>query len=170
MPVRNLTERICKRKKKKVVLYMKAATIALIVRSSEKEIPQLVDVLSDEKEISILETGVGSGEPDALARVYDLRSTQAKEDEEFGDYVEELLSQPFVKPEIQQHGVQWLKSKIRIEQFQKNEAEAARVIAQYALKVFTTDPGRTDFFLAGPRTQVRVRIFVVGEEAMSNAA
>jgi hypothetical protein len=149
---------------------MKAATIALIVRSLQGTSPQLVDVLSDDREISLLESEVGSGEQDPLKRVYEFRSHQAREDDEFADYVEDLLSQPFVKPEIQEHGVQWLRSKMRIEQFQKNEAEAAKVIAQYALKVFSTDPERRDFLLAGPRAQVRVRVFVVEAQVLDNAA
>jgi hypothetical protein len=149
---------------------MKAATIALVVRSLRGEAPQLVDVLADDREITLLETEVVSGETDPLQKVYEYRTTQSKEDDEFADYVEDLLSQPFVKPDIQQHGVQWLKSKMRIEEFQKSEAEAAKVIAQYALQVFTHDPKRTDFLLAGPRAQVRVRVFVIHEERMRNAA
>jgi hypothetical protein len=129
---------------------MKAATVALVVRSPHGENPELIDVLSDDREISLLESELGSGEADPLQRVYEFRSNQMREDEEFADYVEDLLSQPFVKPEIQEHGVQWLKSRLRIERFQKNEAEAARVIAQYALKVFSEDAGRREFLLAGP--------------------
>lgn len=149
---------------------MKAATIALIVRSLQDHSPELVDVLSDDREISLLETEVRSGEDDPLRKVYEFRSSQSQEDDEFADYVEELLSQPFVKPEIQQHGVQWLKSKLRIEEFQRNEAEAAAIIAQYALQVFSSDPKRTDFFLAGPRSQVRVRVFVIRAQSMESAA
>ena len=149
---------------------MKAATIALIVRSLDDNHPELVDVLSDDREISLLESEVESGEDDPLQKVYEFRSAQSREDDEFADYVEDLLSQPFVKPEIQQHGVQWLKSKIRIEQFQRNEAEAAKAIAKYALKVFSSDPRRTEFFLAGPRAQVHVRVFLMGSNAVASAA
>jgi hypothetical protein len=81
------------------------------------------------------------------------------EEGEFGDYVEELLSQPFVGTEIQEHGVQWLKSKIRIERYQRTETDAAKVIAEYAMKVVSEDPDKTDFFLAGPNTMVRIRVF-----------
>jgi hypothetical protein len=148
---------------------MKAATIALIVRSLQDKTPEIVDVLSDDREITLLESGWEEGE-EALGRVYAFRTTQAHEDDEFADYVEDLLSQPFVKPEIQEHGVQWLKSKIRIEEFQKNEREAAKIIADYALKVFRKDPERRDFMLAGPKAHVRVRIFVLEKQAMNNAA
>jgi hypothetical protein len=153
---------------------MKAATIALIVRSQggpgRKE-PELVEVLSDDREISILETAAEDEHADPLAKIYEHRSIQAREDDEFADYVEDLLSQPFVKPEIQEHGVQWLKSKIRIEEFQKNEREAAKIIAEYALKVFRGNPDRRDFLLAGPKAHVRVRIFVMDSaQALDSAA
>jgi hypothetical protein len=152
---------------------MKSATIALVVRSLQGEAPEIVEVLSDDREISMLESSWGSGGEacnQMLERIHDLRSTQEREDEEFADYVEDLLSQPFVKPEIQEHGVQWLKSKMRIEEFQRNEREAASIIAEYALKVYSTNPQRKDFLLAGPRAQVRVRIFELGREAMGRAA
>jgi hypothetical protein len=152
---------------------MKAATIALVVRTPGNQSPEIVEVLSDDREISLLESGLGTGresEDQALVRIRDLRQSQAREDEEFADYVEELLSQPFVKPEIQEHGLQWLKSKLRIEEFQKNEREAAKIIADYALKVYSTNPSRRDFLLAGPRTEVRVRIFVLGQEDQAQAA
>jgi hypothetical protein len=154
---------------RKVAQNMKAATIALIVRSLRGKHPEIVEILSDDREITLLESRWERGE-EALERVHELRSTQTREDDEFADYVEDLLSQPFVKPEIQEHGVQWLRSKIRIEEFQKNEREAAKIIADYALKVFKGDPKRKDFLLAGPKAQVRVRIFVLGGRAVVNAA
>lgn len=149
---------------------MKAATIALIVRSLGGRVPEIIDVLSDDREISLLESGWGSGDGEALGKVYEFRTTQAREDDEFADYVEDLLSQPFVKPEIQEHGVQWLRSKIRIEEFQKNEREAAKIIADYALKVFSGNPERKDFLLAGPKANVRVRIFVLDKQVLDSAA
>jgi hypothetical protein len=154
----------------KVTREMKAATIALVVRSAGGKTPEIVDILSDDREISVLETEVGAGEGDPLQRVYEFRTSQTREDDEFADYVEDLLSQPFVKPEIQEHGVQWLRSKLRIEEYQKNEAEAARVIADYAIKVFSGDPERRDFLLAGPRKNVRVRIFVIDSVRALDAA
>ncbi len=148
---------------------MKASTVALIVQSSPQGDVELLDVLSDEKEINILENQVGQGQKNPLKQVYDYRTQQEREDQEFADYVEDLLSQPFIKPEIQQHGVQWLKSKIRIEQYQKQEADAARIIAQYALKVFAEDSKKTDLMLASVKAQVRVKIFVVSQDQVSAA-
>lgn len=144
---------------------MKVATVALVV---EGKTPALVDVISDDHEISLLESSSKAGEANPLEQVYEFRKRQSAEDEQFGEYVEELLSQPFVRSEIQEHGVQWLKSKIRIEEFQKSEVEAANVIAQYAMRILTDNPQKTDFFLAGPKTMVRVRVFSVSR--LSQAA
>ncbi len=145
--------------------HMKASTrvgtVALVVRF-DNEAPALIETISDDHEIAVFESAMQSGESDPLAVLHETRARQSKEDEEFGNYVEDLLSQPFVRPEIQEHGLQWLKSKIRIEQFQRCERDAAVVIAGYALKIFQEDPGRTDFFLAGPQAKVRVRIFTLG--------
>jgi hypothetical protein len=135
---------------------MKVATVALVVEGST---PSLVDVISDDHEISLLESSHRSGENDLLRPVYEFRKKQSAEDEQFGEYVEDLLSQPFLGSEIQEHGLQWLKSKIRIEEFHRSETEAASIIAEYAMKILLENPEKTDFFLAGPSTMVRVRVF-----------
>ncbi len=90
-----------------------------------------------------------------------MRERQSKEDEEFGNYLEDLLSQPYVRQEVQEHGLAWLKSKIRIDEFQKAESEAAEVIARFAFDRFRKDQSMTDFLLAGPTARVRIRIFRV---------
>jgi len=139
---------------------MKVATVALVVQGNPiEEQPALMDVISDDREINLLETYSRSGEQDLLRAVYEFRERQSAEENEFGQYVEDLLSQPFLNSEIQEHGVQWLRSKIRIEQFQRSETEAARIIADYAMKILTENPEKRDFFLAGPNTMVRIRIF-----------
>ena len=147
---------------------MKGATVALVVSSSlEGGIePQLLEVLSDDQEILLLEQKCQeqSCEEEVahpLEAVHQFRQGRIKEEEEFADYVEQLLSQPFVRPEIQDHGVQWLRSRIRIQEFQRHEAEAAKVIADYALKIYLADPANLDFMLAGPKASVRVKVFVV---------
>ena len=140
---------------------MKAATIALVVVYDEMQRdPLLLETLSDDREIAMLESASGRGVTDPLRDVLDARDQQKREEDEFGDYVEELLCQPFLKPEIREHGVQWLKSKLRIEQYQQTEAEAAKIIADFAYKVYSEDPTKTDFILAGPSAKVRVRVFV----------
>lgn len=142
---------------------MRVGSVALVVRYDENQ-PILVDSLSDEEEIRKLERSLDSGEPDPLSKIYEARKQQLTEDEEFGDYVEELLSQPFVRPEVKKHGVQWLKSKIRIEKYQKCERSAVTTIAEYAYRVFLKNTQRDDFFLAGPKAQVRIRVYVVEQE------
>jgi hypothetical protein len=146
---------------------MKVATVAIVVRHPQDAVSNgaslsLVEVLSDEHEIHLLESSCKSGEADPLEVVHDHRKRQHQEEGEFGNYVEDLLSQPFVGNEIQEHGVQWLKSKIRIEKYQKTETDAAKIIAEYAMKVLSEDPEKTDFFLAGPSTMVRIRVFSIG--------
>jgi hypothetical protein len=151
---------------------MKTATVALVVHYNQDE-PTLTTILSDEQEIEIFETAVSEGQPDPMTSLCDFRDRRKKEEEEFGDYVEELLSQPFLRRDIQEHGVQWLRSKIRIEQYQRAELEAARVIADYAYQLYQQNRELRDFFLSGPNTRVRIRIFVVSKAAsgaQTNAA
>src|SRR4051812_11377542 len=100
---------------------MKMSTVALIVSSDIQKLPLLVDTLHDQGEIEYLETAIRSGEMNPLQQIYEHREHQLKQESEFGDYVEELLSQPFLNRDVQQHGIQWLKSKIRIEKYQKTE-------------------------------------------------
>jgi hypothetical protein len=150
---------------------VKTATVALIVRF-EGEAPSLAEIVSDDQELEILEAAFADEDRDPLAEIQEHRRKICREDDEFGDYVEQLLCQPFVKSEVQEHGVEWLKSRIRIEQFQKTESAAARVIGDYAYKLFSENQGLKDFFLSGPNTRVRVRIFVLprSSEAASRAA
>lgn len=135
----------------------KVGTVALVIRL-EQDSPVLVDQFSDDAEINAFESAAQEGTENPLDAVYERRQKLAREDEEFGNYVEDLLSQPFVRPEIQEHGVQWLKSKLKIENFQKCENEASKVIADYAFRVFLEDPSKTDFLLAGPMAKVRIRV------------
>ena len=146
----------------------KIGTVALVVRLDQKP-PALVDQFSDDAEIVVFESAAQIGEPNPLQAVYDRRRKLALEDEEFGNYVEDLLSQPFVRPEIQEHGVQWLKSKLKIENFQKCESEASKTIADYAFRVFCKDPTRTEFLLAGPLAKVKIRVLLLPNESMKAA-
>lgn len=147
---------------------MKTATVALVVKFNDQS-PSLVETLSDDREITVFESAVEAGELDPLAQLVAHREAQVREDEEFGNYVEELLSQPFLKPDVQEHAVQWLKSKTRIEQFQKSEAEAAQIISNYAYKIFCDAPSKTDFLLVGMTAQVRIRVFVLNRDAQRAA-
>jgi hypothetical protein len=120
--------------------------------------PVLAETLTSPEEILELEMAMINRDPEPLKRVVAFRDRQKAEDEEFADYVEGLLSQPFLKPEVQEHAVQWFKSRSKIETYQKAEDEASRVIAQYAFQVFSEDPAKTDFLLAGPKARVRIRV------------
>lgn len=148
---------------------MKVASIAVVIRFEGKQ-PALLDIVSDDAEIRLLEEAVVQGKGDPLNQVYEYRKQQESEELEFGNYVEELLSKPFVRPEVQEHGLQWLKSKLRIEQYQKNETQAAKIIAEYALRVLEQDPEKTDFMLAGPSSMVRVRIFDMSQQFEQSVA
>ena len=148
---------------------MKAATLALAVRVDDGK-PTLIDAFSDRQEIHLLEASLAQGMDDPLKTIYDHRVEQTLEDEKFSDYVEDLLSHPFVKPEIQEHGVQWLKSKIRIDRYQGEETEAAKVIAQFAFTMFCKDPTRTELVLEGPSSQVMVKIVVVSPPSVNHSA
>lgn len=144
-------------------------TIALIVRMNHGQ-PVLEETLTSLEEMLELELALLSEDDDPLGRVRYLRSKGKVEEEEFADFVENLLSQPFVKPDVQTHAVQWFKSRSKIETYQKAEDEAAKVIAQYAFQVFSKDPSKIDFVLSGPRAKVRIRVIQLPEEAQRHVA
>ncbi len=135
-------------------------TIAIIL-TQDDDTDHWIDTFSDEREITRLESAIQKGETFPLERVYALREVQEVEDGEFGDFVENLLSNQCTRSEVQAHGVAWLKSKIRIEKFKKQEQAAAEVIAQYALKKYQQQPDLKDFILEGRGVEVRVKIFNV---------
>jgi hypothetical protein len=138
----------------------KMGTVAVVLADAT-DTDSWIETFSDDREIRMLEKAIAEGHHFPLQKVYEYRQNVEKEDEEFGDYVENLLSKQFVRHEIQEHGVAWLKSKAKIEQFKDQEQEAAEVIANYALNKYKKDPDLIDFVLAGPGVQVRVRIFKV---------
>ncbi|HTL11554.1 MAG TPA: hypothetical protein VL588_03655 [Bdellovibrionota bacterium] len=140
-----------------------AGTVALVVRF-DGSTPVLLDVFSDDIEIHVLEKAVQDGSQDPIQAVYESRVNQEREEEEFGDYVETLITHPGVRPEIREHGVQWLRSKVKIDEYKKHESDASHVIADYAFKVFEKDPTKAEFLLAGPTAEVRIRVFVVAAE------
>lgn len=139
---------------------MKLGTVALIVRFQG---PQaiLLDTLSDDQEIHLFEAAIHEGHNDPLEAIYKWRAKQAVDDEDFGDYVEDLISRPFIRTEIREHGIQWFKSRMRIQQYREHEAKAAQVIASYALKLFEERPSRNEFVLAGPKAKVRILVFTL---------
>ena len=144
-------------------------TIALIVTRNQGE-PVLAETLTSAEEILELELAMMNRDPEPLKRVEEYRSKQTHEEEEFADFVEGLLSQSFVKADVQEHAVQWFKSRAKIESYQKAEDDASRTIALYAFQVFVTDPKRTDFMLAGPRSKVRIKVIDLDLSQYRNVA
>jgi len=148
---------------------MKIGTVVLVIHKHENAY-KLIETFSNDQEITLFEEAFNRNHSDPLRVVLEYRSQQKQEDEAFGDFVENLLSQPFLRQEIQHHGIEWLKSKIKIEQFQKNEEEATAVIAHYAFRLFEEDRNRPEFFLVGPKAKVRIRVFTVTSEQMTAPA
>jgi len=139
---------------------MKMSTVALII-SHEAGVTSLLDTLSDPEEIEFMNLSIRAGDHNPLEHLYELRARKVKQENDFGDHLEELLSQPFLNPEIQSHGIRWLKSQIRIETYHKTERDAVKIISEYAYKIYQEDPDKTDFFLASTNSQVRIRVFTV---------
>lgn len=136
------------------------STVALIV-CSKQGATSLVDVLFEEHEIESVDQALQFGTQNPLSTIYQKRVEQSKKDEEFGDYVESLLTRSFPNSEIRNHCIQWLISKLKIEEFLKTERKAAETIAQYALKVFQSNPGSKDFMLKSVTSCVRIRVFEI---------
>ena len=141
----------------------KMGTVAVVLAADPetKATERWIETFSDEREIAALEQAIESGNPFPLQSVYEFRARIDREDTEFGDYVEDLLCQKTVRPEVQSHGFAGLRSKMKIEQFRRQEREAAEVIANFALAKYEEDPALEDFVLAGPGVQVRIRSFQV---------
>lgn len=149
---------------------MNTGTLALVIDVSDSENVRLRDVLSDQEDIDVLQEAVESGNADPHRFVLEERKRREQEDEDFGDYVEALLCNPFLRSDVKDHGLKWLKSKVRIEQFRRSEEDAATVIAEFAFKIFENDRSKVDFFLAGRESEVRVRVFALRgqpQEALS---
>lgn len=145
-------------------------TIALVVSSTNEEKPVLREALTSADEILELELALMNADPNPLKRVHEFRTKQLMEDEEFADFVEGLLSQPFVKPDVQEHAIQWFKSRAKIEAYQKAEDGASRVIAMYAFEIYQSNPDKRDFFLAGPKAKVRIRVIEIHSGELDQAA
>ena len=145
-------------------------TIALIVSNVDSNGCILREALTSSDEILELELALVSSESEPLKRVHDFRAKQLLEDEEFADFVEGLISQPFVKPDVQEHALQWFKSRAKIEAYQKAEDNASQVIALYAFEIYQSNKNRTDFFLAGPKSKVRIRVIEIKEKQQEKAA
>jgi hypothetical protein len=139
---------------------MKTNHIALVV-SGEVGSWVLIDTLSDEQEIEYFEQLMHVRDPDPLRRIYQLRTVQQGKEDEMADFIENLVSQPFVSEKVKTQGIRWFKSKIKIENFHQLEMEAAQVISEFAFKMFQKEPEKTDYFLVAPQSRIRVRVFLM---------
>ncbi len=119
-------------------------------------LPELLDTFSDQNEIEIFEQTLSAGK-NPLEAVYRLRRQVEAEDEHFGNFIEEVLSEKGVSVMIQTHASQWFKSKLKIERFRKAEMEAREIIAEFAYQVFCENTALTDFMISGSTAQVQVR-------------
>ena len=57
---------------------------------------------------------------------------------------------------------------MKIESFQRTEAEATEVIASFAFNLFKLDPSKTEFVLKGTKGAVRIRVFDLPAHAPSS--
>jgi len=142
----------------------KTGTVALVVRFSGRS-PLLVEQISDDQEIQFLEESLRAGRGVVLEELLAFREGVERESEQFGDYVEALITRPFVPREVLEHGLQWLRSKIKIEEFKRHEREATQVIAEYAFQIFERNLEMNEFLLAGPSAQVRIRVFTLSGDS-----
>src|SRR5687767_1288805 len=99
---------------------MRTSTVALVV-TFESGAPLWMDTISDEREIQYIEEALRAGDPQPLERVYESRASESKQDDDFGNYIEDLFSKPYVNTDSQKQGLKWLHSKIRIEKYQRIE-------------------------------------------------
>ena len=158
------------RRKESIVMVVRSGTVVLLLAVEPEGAPVLLESLSDERELEFVESALQEGHPDPVWALRYRRKVQTKEDEEFADYIETLVSEPHCKIEVQDHAAQWFQSRIELEKFKKTECEARRIIAEFALKVYLDDPSRTDFVLSAPSAEVHVKIRVVPATFLSDVA
>lgn len=149
---------------------MRVNQLLLVVTGNHHDGFELLDSFSDDGEIEILQEHLTAHSYEAIRTVYEMRKRKCEEEEEFGDSVENLLLNPFLNPEIQHHAVQWFRSKHRIEEYQRNEAEARQVIANYAYLVYCKHPEMADFMIEGRTATVRVKVVLIDAERMMKKA
>lgn len=143
---------------------MKPYTVALVLAGAtetDDAASKLLEVLHDPYEIDYMETALKTADSQALQQIYSQREKRREKENEFGNHLEELLSQPHVNPELRRQGLQWFRSKIKTDSDEKKEKDAVQVISEHALQMYQSDPTKLDYFLMGPNSQVRIRIFTV---------
>jgi hypothetical protein len=151
-----------------LLYFMATNTIALLISYSSGS-PVLETTLFDEWEIQLLEAALVAQEPEPMKHVHNYRTQEQQKELELADFVEELVSKPFLSSQIQHYGMQWFKSKIKIDEYNKLEQDAIQVIAKYAFQLFLKDSHKTDYFLLSPNSRVRVRVFILPSRDITQA-
>ena len=134
---------------------MKTNQLVLVVEQQRDE-QVLRDSFSDQDEIDLLLEAISQKEKNPLEIVHRFRQNRAREEEEFGDTVEALLLRPFLNMEIREHGINWFRSRIRMEEFRKTEENARKILTSYAFVLFQSNPELKDFTLQGRVAAVQV--------------
>jgi hypothetical protein len=133
-------------------------TVLILLARDEEGRLRILESLSDDPEITLVEQALADREPDPVMAVRQRRQKQEAEEEAFADYVESLLSAPACGLELQHHASLWFRSRIHLEEYRRAEAEARRVIVDFAFRLYRDDPSQTDFTLVSPQAEVRVLI------------
>lgn len=145
---------------------MRTGTVAIILAVENGE-EVWMDTVSDETEIQLLEQAIHKGVQEPLQILLHHRTNTLQKDENFGDFVENLLVKQRVSEDMKKHGVAWFESWHRIREYKKQEKEAAQTIAEFGLKIYQRDPSLKDFQIEAPGSKVRIRILHLPEQSLS---
>jgi len=137
---------------------LEAGTVLILLGRDEEGRPKILESVSDDPEILLVEEALAEHHPDPVTVVRQRRQELENEEEAFADYIEGLLSAPACGIQLQRHAVLWFRSRIDLEAYRRAEIEARRVIVDFAFRLYCEDPSQTDFTLASPQAEVRVLI------------
>ncbi len=137
---------------------LQTGTVLILLVRDEEGRPRILDSVSDDPEISLIEQALADRSPDPVLAVRLRRQEQEAEEEAFADYVETLLSAPACGLQLQHHASLWFRSRIDLEEYRRAESKARRVIVDFAFRRYCDDPSQTDFTLVSHEAEVRVII------------
>jgi hypothetical protein len=137
---------------------LEAGTVLILLGRDEEGRPKILESVSDDPEVLLVEEALAEHHPDPLMAVRQHRQEQEDEEEAFADYLESLLSAPACGIQLQRHAVLWFRSKMDLESHRRAESEARRVIVDFAFRLYCEDPSQTDFVLTSPQAEVHVVI------------
>jgi hypothetical protein len=120
----------------------------------------MVEFLADQSEIEFFQDSTKSLS-ERLQDIYLMRAQREQQEEDLADYVENLVLNPMLHPEIKQQGVEWFYSRIKIDQYRQKELQAAQLIAQYAFEQFLADTQKATFDLSSSENTVHIKIFTL---------